>query len=63
MNLPEIQENYGTTSKYHEYSDSKYSCCIAVVFVAEKLFLQTGHVFFSGNSGTIIYNNRTINLI
>jgi hypothetical protein len=47
MNLPEITENDGATVKYHDYTDTKNSCSIAVAFVGSKLFfLWTGHVFF-----------------
>jgi hypothetical protein len=38
MNLPEISENDGTTVKYHDYTNTKNSCSIAVAFVASKLF-------------------------
>jgi hypothetical protein len=34
MNLPEISENDRATCKYHEYTDTKDSGYIAVVFVA-----------------------------
>jgi hypothetical protein len=47
MNLPEISENDGATVKYHDYTDTKNYCSIAVAFVASKLFfLPTSHVFF-----------------
>ncbi len=33
MNLPKISENDGATGKYHEYTDTKDSDYIAIVFV------------------------------
>ncbi len=48
MNLPESLENDGATVKYHDYTDTKNSCSIAVAFVASKLFfLPNRSCFFS----------------
>jgi hypothetical protein len=34
MKLPETQENWGKTSKYPDYTDTKVFGYVAVVFVA-----------------------------
>jgi hypothetical protein len=34
MKLPETQENWGKTSKYPDYTDTKVFDYVAVVFVA-----------------------------
>ncbi len=34
MNLPEISEDHRETVKYHDYTDTKNYCYIAVAFVA-----------------------------
>jgi hypothetical protein len=45
LTLPETYENE-RTSKYHEYTDTKVSGYIAVVFVTKKSFsVLTRHVF------------------
>ncbi len=50
MNLPENSENDGATLKYHDYTDTKISCSIAVAFVDSKLFFFADRsCFFFGD--------------
>jgi hypothetical protein len=46
MNLPENSENDGATLKYHDYTDTKNSCSIAVAFGGFKIVFFCGPVMF-----------------
>jgi hypothetical protein len=62
MNLPEISENDGATVKYHDYTDTKNYCSIAVAFVASKLFFFCRPVmFFFGDCMFLCYGTDNCN--
>jgi hypothetical protein len=60
--LPETYKNWGKTSKYPDYTDTKVFGYVAVVLWLKKLFsLPTGHVFFRRLYMYLAYLHQTRN--